>query len=90
LSCTINKRNIPVGFLLQLVIQGHQGSFIFFQSPISTRGAEGSEDCGSQVFTAEKVDEAGREVVRIYHNGRCSDALGGLLEDCQTSDYVPQ
>jgi hypothetical protein len=29
-------------------------------------------------------------VVRIYHNGRCSDALGGLLEDCQTSDYVPQ
>jgi len=35
LNCTTNQRNIPYGYLLQLLLQGCQGSFIIFYGIIS-------------------------------------------------------
>jgi len=30
MDCTTNKRSIPFGYLLQLLVQGYQGPFLYF------------------------------------------------------------
>jgi hypothetical protein len=81
-GCTTRPRNIPVGYLLHLLVQRHHGSLPYIYPPphissASTRGAKGQGDYGPDIVIIEEVDGV---VVRKYHNSHCRDTLGGLFE----------
>jgi hypothetical protein len=77
LGCTTNQRSIPFGYLLQLLVQGHQGLIcVFWSSSISTRDAEGPGNCGSGVFVAEEVEVAGD---KGSGSTTCRDTLEGVF-----------
>jgi len=65
MGCRTNQRIIALGYLLQLLVQRHQGLFIFFmKSVLSTKVGEGKGDCGSGVFIAEEADGV-RDIINV-------------------------
>jgi hypothetical protein len=93
LGCTARQRNIPVGYLLQLLVQRHHGSllFLFFQvSSVSTRGAEGQGDCGPDVIIVEEADGVGEKWSGNTTTVTVETLLEAFLKGFQTWDSFPQ
>ena len=91
LGCTTNQRSIQFGFLLHLLVQGHQESCILFLKSLHflprVLKAQKSVQQDSHSWRSWWIK---RQSVRRYHNFQCRDILVGLLEDFHTWDYFPQ
>jgi hypothetical protein len=88
LGCTTRQRNIPVGYLLQLLVQRHQGSLLS-PPPVSTRGAEGPGDCGPDVIV-EEDDGVGEKWSGNTITVTEETLLEAFLKGFQSRDSFPQ
>jgi hypothetical protein len=68
LGCTANQGSIPFGYLLHLLVQGHQGSILCFLESFECLPGM-LKNCSSGVFIAEEAGVGD-------HNDRCTDNLG--------------
>ena len=83
LGCTTRHRNIPVGYLVQLLVQRHQPWFPSIPPPslISIyQGCRRTRKLWTRRRHGWRSWWSRREVLRKYHNSHCSDPLGGLSE----------
>jgi hypothetical protein len=74
LDYTTNQRSIPFGYLLHLLVQGHQSPLL----------------CFSGVFIAEVFDGVGDKGSGDTTKVNVETPLEAFLEDFHTSDYFPQ
>ena len=74
LGCTTIQRSIPLGYLLCLLIQRHQGPLMFFSAVLTAEKVAGVWDKG--LWGTTMVD------IQAF--------LEALVQNCQTLDYFPQ
>ena len=88
---TTKHRSILFGYLIHLLVQRHQGPFLFLLvSSASTMDVEEPEDSGSVAFITKEVDGVGDKGSGNTTMVKVQTLLKAFLENYETWDYFPQ
>jgi len=80
-----NNHCIPLGYVLQLLVHGHNGTLLFSGSLQFLPGImKDYQETGDQVFTAEEVNEVGAKGSENATMVNVETLLEAFLEDFQT------